>query len=204
MIRAPLNGSKGPRFVTTPADWDYHRPYLAHYLAPYEDIPGTNSSDPFFKVDWADDEMFAKVLNLINERMTRGDVPLNLSAASLVTNAYLYTGEEKYRQWVLDYLQAWVERRDRNDGIVPDNIGPEGGIGELMKGKWWGGYYGWRWPNGAQNIVEPAFVAGSCAVLMTGDFSYLDLCRSQLDLLWSLRREEDGAIKVPTRHGDQG
>ena len=204
MIRSPLNGSRGPRFVTTQADWDYHRPILAEYLAPYEDIAGADSSDPLFKVDWTDDEMFARVLAQINERMTRGDVPLNLSATSLVTNAYLYTGEEKYRQWVLDYLQAWVERRDRNRGIVPDNIGPGGQIGELMGGKWWGGYYGWRWPHGARNIVEPAFVAGSCAVLLTGDFSWLDLCRSQLDLLWEQRKEVDGVSMVPARHGDQG
>jgi len=204
MIRSPLNGSKGPRFVTTQKDWDYHRPILAHYLAPYEDIEGADSSDPHFKVDWTDAEMFGKVLEQINARMTRGDVPLNLSATSMVTNAYLYTGEEKYKQWVLDYLQAWVERRDRNGGIMPDNIGPSGEIGELMDGKWWGGYYGWRWPHGARNIVEPAFVAGSCAALMTGDFSHLDLCRSQLDLLWEQRREEDGVFVVPARHGDQG
>ncbi|MEW6752978.1 MAG: hypothetical protein AB1505_18655 [Candidatus Latescibacterota bacterium] len=204
MIRSPLNGSHGPRFVTTLADWDYHRPILAHYLAPYEDIPGADSSDPLFRVDWTDDVVFAKVLALINQRMTRGDVPLNLSVASMVTHAFLYTGEEKYRQWVLDYLQAWGERRDRNGGIMPDNIGPSGQIGELMGGKWWGGYYGWRWPHGARNIVEPAFVAGSCAVLLTGDMSWLDLCRSQLDLLWSLRQEVDGITKVPARHGDQG
>ena len=204
MIRSPLNGSHGPRFETTKVDWDYHRPILANYLAPYEDIPGVDSSDPLFKVDWTDDAMFDQVLAQINERMTRGDVPLNLCAASLVTNAYLYTGEEKYRQWVLDYYQAWVDRRDRNGGIVPDNIGPGGEMGELMGGKWWGGYYGWRWPHGARNIIEPALVAGSCALLMTGDFSYLDLCRSQLDLIWSLRKEEDGVIKVPARHGDQG
>ena len=204
MVRSPLNGSKGPRFVTTQVDWDYHRPILAHYLAPFEDIPGADSSDPLFKVDWTDDEVFARVLDLINRRMTRGDVPLNLNIASLITNAYLYTGEDQYKAWVLDYLQAWEERCKANGGIMPDNIGPEGTIGELMDGKWWGGYYGWRWPHGARNIVEPALVAGSCALLMTGDDSHLDLARSQLDMLWELRREEDGLVKVPTRHGDQG
>jgi len=204
MIRGPLNGSKGPRFVTYLEDWDYHRPILSGYLAPYEDLEGVDSSDPLFRVDWTDDEMFYKMLAQINERMTRCDVPLNLSATSMVTNAYLYTGDDKYKQWVLDYLQAWVERRDKNDGIVPDNIGPGGQAGELMHGKWWGGYYGWRWPHGARNIVEPAFVAGSCAALMTGDMSHLDLCRSQLDMLWELRKEEEGQIKVPARHGDQG
>ena len=204
MIRGPMNGSHGPRHPTTQVDWEYHRAVLDNYLAPFEDIPGTDSSDPMFKVKWTDDEMFARLLGLINERMTRGDVPLNMNAASMITNAYLYTGDDKYKQWVLDYLQAWVERRDANDGIVPDNIGPSGHIGELMKGKWWGGYYGWRWPHGARNIIEPAFVAGSCAALMTGDMSHLDLCRSQLDMLWSQRREFDGVTKVPVRHGDQG
>jgi hypothetical protein len=204
MIRGPLNGSHGPRFATTQADWDYHRPILSHYLAPYEDLPGADSSDPLFKVDWTDGETFAKILAQINARMTRGDVPLNLGAASLVTNAYLYTGEEKYKNWVLDYLSAWMERRDQNQGILPDNVGPTGRIGELMGGKWWGGYYGWRWPHGARNIVEPALVAGSCALLMTGDASWLDLCRSQLDLLWAQRREENGVLKVPARHGDRG
>ena len=55
-------------------------------------------------------------------------MPLNLSATSLVTNAYLYTGEEKYRTWVLEYLNAWKERTARNGGIVPDNIGLTGEI----------------------------------------------------------------------------
>ena len=204
MIRSPLNGSKGPRFVTTQTDWDYHRPILSGYLAPYEDIEGADSSDPLFRVDWTDDRVFAQVLDQINQRMTRGDVPLNLSATSLITNAYLYTGEDKYRQWVLDYLQAWEARRDANDGIMPDNIGPNGIIGELIGGKWWGGYYGWRWPHGARNIVEPTLVAGSCALLMTGDMSHLDLARSQLDMLWENRREEDGQFQVPARHGDRG
>tara|TARA_Y100001934_G_scaffold146010_1_gene175352 strand:- start:64 stop:948 length:885 start_codon:yes stop_codon:yes gene_type:complete len=53
-------------------------------------------------------------------------------------------------------------------------------------------------------MVEPSYVAGSCAALMTGDFSWLDLCRSQLDALWQLREEEDGVYKVPGRRGDRG
>jgi hypothetical protein len=206
MIRGPLNGSRGPRHPTTRADWEYHRGILSGYLSPYEDIeaPGVDKSDPLFRVDWTDDETYDRILAQVNQRMTRCDVPLNLSATSLVTNAFLHTGDDRYRQWVLDYLQAWVERRDNNDGIVPDNIGPSGVAGELMDGKWWGGYYGWRWPHGARNIVEPAFVAGSCAVLMTGDLSHLDLCRSQLDLLWAQRKQVDGVTMVPARHGDVG
>ncbi|MBD04789.1 MAG: hypothetical protein CME24_10645 [Gemmatimonadetes bacterium] len=204
MLRSPLNGSHGPRLETTLTDWDYHRPILANYLAPFEDLPGGDAGDPHFCVDWTDDELFDQILQRVNERMTHGDVPLNLSSTSLVTHAYLHTGDDRYRQWVLDYLQAWMDRRDANDGIIPDNVGPSGQIGERMDGKWWGGYYGWRWPHGARNITEPAFVAGSCAALMTGDLSWLDLCRSQLDSLWALRREEDGGWKVPARHSDGG
>ena len=203
-LRSPLNGSKGPRFETTQVDWEYHRPILAQYLAPFEDMEGLDATDPHVKADWTDDEVFERVLSLINSRMTKNDVPLNLHSTSMVTHAYIYTGDDKYKNWVLDYIQTWMDHRDKNGGIVPDNIGPNGQIGELMNGKWWGGYYGWRWPHGARMIVEPSYVAGSCAALMTGDFSWLDLCRSQLDMLWNLRREEDGMIKVPARHGDQG
>ena len=204
MIRSPINGSKGPRFEMTTEDWVTHRPVLAHYLAPYEDIPGVDRGDPFVVVDWNDDEIFAKVLRQMNERMVPGDVPLNLNATSLIAHAFLYTGEEKYRQWVLDYLQAWVEHTKRNDGIMPDNVGPTGQIGERMNGKWWGGYYGWRWPHGAWIILESTLIAGCNATLLTGDPSWLDLHRSQADLLWSLREEKEGTIRVPARHGDRG
>jgi hypothetical protein len=116
----------------------------------------------------------------------------------------MYTGEEKYRRWVLDYVQAWAERTQRNGGIMPDNIGPTGKIGERIGGKWWGGYYGWRWPHGAWIILESTLNAGCSATLLTGDPSWLDLHRSQADLLWSLRKEEDGVMQIPARHGDQG
>lgn len=204
MIRSPINGSRGPRFEMTAEDWVTHRPVLANYLAPYEDIPGVDSSDPFVAVDWNDDAMFSRVLKLMNERMVPGDVPLNLNATSLVTSAFLYTGEARYRQWVLDYLAAWGERKDANQGIMPDNVGPTGQIGERMDGKWWGGYYGWRWPHGAWIILESTLIAGCNATLLTGDPSWLDLHRSQADLLWSLRQERDGQVLVPARHGDQG
>ena len=204
MIRSPINGSRGPRFEMSAEDWVTHRPVLANYLSPYEDVPGVDSADPNVAVDWNDDEMFSRVLKLMNERMVPGDVPLNLTATSMITSAYMYTGEEKYRQWVLDYLDAWMAHKDRNNGILPDNIGPSGIAGERMNGKWWGGYYGWRWPHGARSLLESTLIAGCNAMLLTGDDSWLDLHRSQADLLWSLRKEEGGAIKVPARHGDQG
>jgi hypothetical protein len=204
MIRSPINGSRGPRFHMTAEDWVTHRPILAHYLSPYEDVPGLDPDDPQAIADWNDDAVFAEVLRRMNDRMVPGDVPLNLNATSLVTSAYLYTGEEKYRRWVLDYLGAWRERTDKNHGIMPDNVGPNGLIGERMAGKWWGGYYGWRWPHGASIILESTLIAGANALLLTGDASHLDLHRSQWDLLWSLGRERDGVFEVPWRHGERG
>lgn len=204
MLRSPINGSRGPRFEMTAEDWVTHRPVLAHYLSPYEDVPGFDFTDPFTVLDWNDDETFAKILRLMNERMTPGDVPLNLNASSLIASAFMYTGADKYRQWVLDYLQAWAERTRHNGGILPDNVGPTGKVGERMNGKWWGGYYGWRWPHGAWIILESTLIAGENAALLTGDLGWLDLHRSQADLVWSLRREQDGVVQVPARHGDQG
>ena len=103
---------------------------------------------------WKNAERRREVVEVFEAMAIDNDVPENLGATAMVTNAYLYTGEEKYKQWVLDYLRAWEERRDRNDGIVPDNIGPSGEIGELMGGKWWGGYYGWRWPQWGHRVAS--------------------------------------------------
>ncbi len=200
LIRSPINGSKGPRFEMSGEDWVTHRPVLADYPPPYDDIPGV----PGPKADWNDDATFATILGFLNERMARGDVPLNLTATSLMANAYLYTGDEKYRAWILDYVGAWWERARANGGICPDNVGLSGAIGECMGGKWWGGYYGWRWPHGSFNILEPALIGAMNAALVSGDLSWLDFPRSQLDLLWNLGREEDGLWKTPHRHGDGG
>ncbi|HIQ20151.1 MAG TPA: hypothetical protein EYH34_02780 [Planctomycetes bacterium] len=200
MIRSPINGSRGPRFVTTAEDWVTHRPVLADYPLPFDDIPQVTSSQA-----WIDDQQFPRLLEAINGRMMRGDVPLNLTATSLVVNAYLYTGEAKYKRWVEEYVEAWIERTRRNDGILPDNIGPHGVIGERMDGKWWGGYYGWRWPHGLFNLLESTLIGASNAYLLSGDPRYLQLPRSVVDVVGQrARRDAYGRVVVPHRHGDQG
>lgn len=200
MIRSPITGSRGPRLVNEWDDWATHRAILADYPAPFEDIPGV--SGPI--ANWNDDRVYAEILKLLNQRQMRGDVPLNLTATSLVAHAYLWTGDERYRAWVLDYLEAWAERIAANGGLCPDNVGPSGAIGELNGGKWWGGYYGWRWPHGLMSIVQPLTIAAMNAVLLTGDQSYLDIPRGQIDRMIELGRVEDGALLVPHRHTDNG
>lgn len=68
--------------------------------------------------------------------ITRTDVPVNLAATGIMTNAYLYTGEEKYKDWVRNYVDAWMKRIDDNGGLLPDNIGQTGKVGEYRNGQW--------------------------------------------------------------------
>jgi hypothetical protein len=143
-------------------------------------------------------------LQFLNARQMRCDVPLNLTATSLIANAFLYTGAEKYRRWVVDYLEAWRERIKANGGLCPDNVGPNGLIGETMEGKWWGGYYGWRWPHGFMTIIEPLTIAAMNAVLLTGDLAYLDIPRGQIDRMMELGRMEGGRLLIPHRYTDRG
>ncbi len=201
-MQSPLTGSRGPRQVVTHEDWETHRTVLDDYLAPYEDIVKTDFSS--MRCHWSDPEIYDDLINKMNARMNRGDVPLNLNSTSLLTHAYMYSGDQELKEVMLEYLDAWTARKDENGGIMPDNIGTSGAIGEFNDGKWWGGYYGWRWPHGFMTIMEPITNAAMNAVLVTGDYKYLDLPRSQFDLIWSLRKEIDGQIKVPHRHFDAG
>jgi hypothetical protein len=153
LIRSPLTGSHGPRFVATAEDWTTHRVVLDHYLAPFEDIVDTDFATR--RCTWTNDTIYADVIAKMNARMNRGDVPLNLNATGLVTHAFMYSNDDAYKQWVLDYLAAWEERAARNGGIIPDNVGLDDVIGQYLDGKWWGGYYGWRWPHGFLTIIEP-------------------------------------------------
>ena len=205
-MRSPINGSRGPRLRQSAEDWETHRAVLDNYLPPFEDMPGI----PFTmgKCDWSGDETYATILSFLNRRMAAGDVPLNLNATSLMAHAYMYTGDEKYSRWISDYLGVWEGLTERNGGVIPDNVGATGAIGEHMDGKWWGGYYGWRWPHGALTVIEPLITAGLNAMLVAGDGGgarRLDLARSQMDFLYEKRvADAEGKPLVPHRHFDCG
>jgi len=199
ILRSPLNGSRGPRFVTTELDWSTHRDDLAPYPLPYDDIPGITSGKA-----WLDDALYPRLLSVMNDRMMRGDVPLNLTASSLVLHAYLYRGDAKYREWILGYVDAWKDRMRQNGGILPDNVGLTGKIGEHTGGKWWGGYYGWKWPHGLFNQVEATLIGGANALLLSGDLSHLELCRGVVESVRNRGRKEGEVFLVPHRHNDQG
>ncbi|MDH3650627.1 MAG: hypothetical protein OEQ53_13170, partial [Saprospiraceae bacterium] len=199
LIRSPLNGSQGPRFINTAEDWVTHRPILANYLLPYEDILGVDTS-----AVWNDDDKFPTLLKAMNQRMMEGDVPLNLASTSMILNAYMYTGEEVYKTWVEEYVKTWMDRVEEHDGFLPDNVGLSGKVGENMDGKKWGGYYGWRWPHGLMNQMEATTIGASNAYLVSGDSTFLQLPKSVIELVEHEITEEDGLQLVPHRFDDRG
>jgi len=193
LLRSPLTGSRGPRFETSAEDWAELRGIYSQYPAPFDDLPGLVDSI----ADWTDPTLFAEVLEKFNARLAKGDVPINLLATTLVTHAFLAAGDTRDKAWVLDYLAAWEERTAQNGGVIPDNVGLSGEVGETLDGQWWGGYYGWGWPHGGQVLVEALAVAGMNATFLTGDDSHLDLFRSQWDWLWDQGHEAEGQWQLP-------
>lgn len=202
IIRAPQSGSRGPRLVVTAEDLGTHRGVLDGYHPPFEDL----SSVPFpaASTPWNDDAVFAEIIEKMNQRTTRGDVPLNMNATGQMAHAFMYSGDESLRTWVLEYIARWKARADANGGILPDNVGLSGRVGEYLDGRWWGGHYGWRWPHGFMTIIEPTLNAGVNALLLTGDHSHLALTRQQLDVNYALGHEDGDDYLVPNKHFDSG
>jgi hypothetical protein len=142
-----------------------------------------------------------------------GDNPLNLGATTLGFNAYALTGEKKYRDWLLGYVDAWVERTAANDGIIPTNIGLDGTIGGACDGKWYGGVYGWGFtvhvPNSRElahrNYLGPRILHGFAnALLLTGDLKYINFWREMIDRVNANAKVVGGQMIYPHMYGDNG
>lgn len=141
-----------------------------------------------------------------------GDHPQNLCATSMALTAHLLTGEEKYRQWLLEYVDAWRERVRQNDGIIPTNVGLDGKIGGAVGGKWYGGVYGWAFSPLVPQTGKPAhrnshwlgLVGFGNAYLLTGDDRYLDPWRKMIDKINAHGKTVEGRMSYPHMYGDQG
>jgi len=195
-LRAPSTGSEGPS-VPVEGPWGY-ADWKEWYGLPFRDVEGVETV-----ADLTDEENAERMGEVLAERW-RGDAAVNLAATSMVTNAYLLTGEERFREWVLEYVEAWEERTDRNGGIIPDNVGSSDGVGEYVDGKWYGGYYGWTWPHGWLFIGESMIAAGENAALLDGGADHLDMARSTMDALEAAAIEREGTLFVPYKYGDEG
>ncbi|WP_406698864.1 hypothetical protein V5E97_08260 [Singulisphaera sp. Ch08] len=197
IIRSLFNGSRGPLLRrATARDW---------------------AGDPIevesrFKLGHGErsyDEMLAHFQEYTD---IVGDHPLNLLATSLALNAYMLTHEEKYRRWLLEYVDAWAGRMEANGGVIPSNIGLDGKIGGASDGKWYGGTYGWAFTvrvpqTGLQdhrNRVHWSFIGFMNAYLLTGNDRYLDLWRKQAEVINANGKTQEGKQLTPRMYGDDG
>jgi hypothetical protein len=102
----------------------------------------------------------------------KGDAQANLAASTFVANAYLLSGDEKYRRWVIDYVSVWCRYAADHDGIFPANVGLSGKVGEHWDGKWWTHMHG-NWG------LSRTLVAGleNASLLSGGDGNYMEAIR---------------------------
>ncbi|MEK9500047.1 hypothetical protein [Gaopeijia maritima] len=134
----------------------------------------------------------------------RGDHPMNMAAAMLPFTAFILTQEEKYREWALEYIGAWRDRTEANGGNIPSNIGLDGTIGGEWGGKWYCGVWGWT-GEGERNYVFRGPPEGfDVALLLSGDPSYTQAMRHQVDNLFEARRVEDGRVLYPHLYDENG
>jgi hypothetical protein len=140
-----------------------------------------------------------------------GDNFLNLGATLLGLNAFALTGEAKYKDWAVEYLEAWKARAAETGGMIPSNVGLDGKLGGEHDGQWWKGTYGWNFTIFDGELEQIAhrnyFTAASWTgfangLLLTGDQSYVDVLRKQMDLIYEAKKVENGRTLLPTMYGD--
>ena len=194
-IRSLINGSRGPMLRTATAiDWvgdpfDIQNFSLGH-------------SERSF------DEMLAHYAEYGD---VIGDSFLNLVATTLPLDAYLVTGEAKYKKWIVDYMDAWLDRMKRNNGIIPSFVDLDGKIGG-PQGKWWGNAYGWGFSpvnpvtgrRENRNRIPRALVGFNNALFVTGDQKYVDAWRNMINAVNAHATTVNGRLQYPTMYGSDG
>lgn len=199
VIRSMFNGSRGPLLrKATALDWAG------------DPIEVEGRFQPRHR-----ERNFAEMLEHFQDyNDVAGDNPLNLGATTLGFNSFALTGEKKYREWLLGYVDAWIERTAANDGIIPTNVGLDGTLGGACDGKWYGGVYGWGFtvkvaPYTGQlahrNYLGPRTLHGFAnALLLTGNLSYVTFWREMIDRVNVNAKVINGQTMYPHMYGDEG
>ena len=204
VIRSIWNGSKGPMMhKATVYDWvgdavpgRFHILHSPHGRGKMLDLMSVY------------DKMLAHCTEYVD---SVGDSWLNLASTNLGLNAYMLDHESKYRDWVLEYMDAWVERTAKTGGMISSTIGLDGEPGNNFDGQWWKSTYGWNFTIFDGEIEKIAhrnyFTAGtwpgfSNAYLLTGDAKYIDILRHQMDLFYEQKKVVDGKVMLPQMYGD--
>lgn len=197
IIRSMFNGSRGPLLRrATGLDWAGDPIEVENRFRPRHGETTYAQMVEHFK-DYND---------------TVGDHPQNLKATTLALNAYLLTHDQKYRRWLLEYVDAWRERMIANGSVIPTNIGLDGKIGSAAGDRWWGGVYGWGFTVydpatkklASRNQHHAGFQGFMNAYLLTGDDRYLDPWRKQIEAVNANRKIIDGKVLYPQMYGDKG
>ncbi|MBI1896673.1 MAG: hypothetical protein HYZ57_02960 [Acidobacteria bacterium] len=140
-----------------------------------------------------------------------GDNSLNLASTILALDAFALTGDARYRNWVVEYVNAWKQRTEECGGNIPSNVGLDGKPGGEYDGAWWKGTYGWNFTIFDGELEQIAhrnyFTSGSwpgfsTALLLTGDQSYIGVLRRQMDNIYAQKKVENGRTLLPQMYGD--
>ena len=196
LIRSMINGSKGPLLrKATALDWVGDPFDATGFVA----LHGENSYAQFL-------EHYQEYTDVV------GDHFLNLVATTLPTNAYLLTGEAKYRRWIVEYMDAWLgAHAARTTGSSrASSTSTAGSAGP--KGRWWGNAYGWGFSpvnpvtgrREDRNRIPRALVGFSNALLVTGDRKYVDAWREMIAAVNRHARQTEGRVEYPTMRGADG
>ena len=195
IIRSMENGSRGPMLrKATPLDWVGDPFDVKNFIAEH----GESTFEQFL----AHYQEYGDVA---------GDHFLNLVATTLPMNAYLLAGEPKYKKWLVDYMDAWLDRMKTNGGVIPSFVDLDGKVGG-PEGAWWKNAYGWGFSpvnpvtgkREDRNRIPRALVGFNNALFVTGDQKYVDAWRTMMDAVNSHARVFDGKKQYPTMCGAEG
>lgn len=204
VIKSMWTGSKGPMMrKATTYDWVGDPvPGIFHLL-----------HNPAGKGKMLDLEAnYKKMLAHCDEYLDSiGDNFLNMASTILNLNAYMLTGDEKYRKNVVDYTTAWKERSEQTGGMIPSAVGLNGKPGGEYNGQWWKGTYGWNFTIFDGELEQIAhrnyFTDGTWpgfgnALLASGDQAFVNVLRRQMDLVYAQKKIENGKTLLPQMYGD--
>jgi len=196
LIRSMQNGSRGPMLrPATALDWVGDSFDVSKFVAAHGE------------------STYAQFLDHYREYTdVEGDHFLNLVATTLPTTAFLMANEASYKRWLVDYMDAWLDRMKRNGGVIPSYVDHRDGRIGGPDGKWWGNAYGWGFSpvnpvNGRRenrNRIPRAMVGFANAVLLTGDQKYPDAWRAMQEAVNAQARNVEGRRQFPTMHGAEG
>jgi hypothetical protein len=196
LIRSMQNGSRGPMLrKATALDWVGDSFDVSKFVAQH----GESTYAQFL----AHYEEYTDVA---------GDHFINLVATTLPLNAYLVANEAKYKTWLVEYMDGWLDRMKRNKGVIPSYVDYRDGKIGGPENKWWNNAYGWGFSpvnpvNGRRenrNRIPRAMVGFQNAVLVSGNQKYADAWRTMMDAVNANARMVEGKKEYPTMYGAAG